>query len=130
MLAAAMLCDAASVREGLLHILGGGITRSSRPAYPTMLGAVIALQFIVHREDFIAHEIAISVGLRGESDDIARLTMDIGAPEVELTDEPATLPIVVPLGVIIQAAGTYRVAVILDGSTLIELPLAMETGTP
>lgn len=42
---AAILCDAASIREGLLHVLGGGITVLGRESYPAPLSASLALLF-------------------------------------------------------------------------------------
>jgi hypothetical protein len=44
----ALLCDAATVREGLLHILGGGITNIVRTEYPAELGMTLALRIMVH----------------------------------------------------------------------------------
>jgi hypothetical protein len=44
----ALLCDAVTVREGLLHILGGGITRLSRPEYPAPLNVALAVRIMVH----------------------------------------------------------------------------------
>jgi hypothetical protein len=44
----ALLCDAATVREGLLHILGGGITRLHRSEYPSPLGTALAVRVMVH----------------------------------------------------------------------------------
>ena len=53
-----MLCDAATVREGLLHILGGGITRLNRPSFPAPLGAALALQISVHpTEASVSHRV-------------------------------------------------------------------------
>ncbi len=40
----ALLCDAATVREGLLHVLGGGVTKLSRPDYPAPLGVQLAVR--------------------------------------------------------------------------------------
>lgn len=44
----ALLCDAVSAREGLLNILGGGITRLRRPEFPAPLGAGLALRIMLH----------------------------------------------------------------------------------
>jgi hypothetical protein len=44
----ALLCDAATVREGLLHVLGGGVTRAGRAQYPSPLGLTLALRILVH----------------------------------------------------------------------------------
>lgn len=47
----ALVCDAATVREGLLHILGGGITRLWREQLPAPLGVTIALMIAVGHEE-------------------------------------------------------------------------------
>ncbi len=39
----AILCDFATVREGLLHVLGGGLTRLWRPRLPAPLGLSLAM---------------------------------------------------------------------------------------
>ena len=36
------------VREGLLHILGAGITRINRQAYPAPFGAAVAMMLVLH----------------------------------------------------------------------------------
>jgi hypothetical protein len=46
-----VLCDAATVREGLLHILGGGITRLWRPTLPAPLALQIAVSVRVGEGD-------------------------------------------------------------------------------
>lgn len=45
------LCDSATVREGLLHILGTPITRIYRPSLPAPLGVSVAAIFIFEAED-------------------------------------------------------------------------------
>src|SRR5271170_3018851 len=44
----ALLCDAVTVREGLLHILGGGITHGTRDEFPAPLGVQLALRVLLH----------------------------------------------------------------------------------
>ena len=39
----ATLCDFGQIREGLLSVLSGGITRLKRPAFPAPLGCHLAL---------------------------------------------------------------------------------------
>ena len=39
----ALLCDAATERDGLLNVLGGGITVATRPEFPAPLGMTLAL---------------------------------------------------------------------------------------
>lgn len=47
----ALLCEAATVREGLLHILGGGVSRVSLPHFPGPVAASLALQVGVHASE-------------------------------------------------------------------------------
>jgi hypothetical protein len=60
-----MLCDAATVREGLLHILGGGITQTGRPEFPSPLGMSLALRVIMHPTE-LAHSHQLEVILQDE----------------------------------------------------------------
>lgn len=47
-LASAILCDFAQVREGLLFVSGGGITRIWRETFPAAAGVSLALVFEAH----------------------------------------------------------------------------------
>lgn len=61
-IAAALLCDAATVREGLLHVLGGGITRIWRPVLPAPLGVVLATVIDIDPSEVgPPHEIHVTV---------------------------------------------------------------------
>ena len=44
----ALLADAVTVREGLIHVLGGGITRMQRGEYPAKVSAEIAVRLMLH----------------------------------------------------------------------------------
>ena len=57
-IAAAILCDAATVREGLLHLLGGGVTRIWRPEIPAALGVDLAVVVTMSQDEHdVAHAI-------------------------------------------------------------------------
>ena len=59
---AALLCDAATVREGLLHVLGAGITRLWRAELPAPLAVMLAIVAEVPRETLLQpHELHIRV---------------------------------------------------------------------
>jgi len=59
---AAILCDAATVREGLLHILGGGITRIWRRELPAPMGLTLALLVRVPQDlARVPHEIRVEL---------------------------------------------------------------------
>ena len=45
----ALLCDFASVRDGLLFVVGGGVTRLWREEFPAPMGVCLALVFEVHQ---------------------------------------------------------------------------------
>lgn len=61
----ALLCDAATVREGLLHILGGGITEIVRSEYPAELGLTLALRIMVHQTE-VEHPHQLQIIVQGE----------------------------------------------------------------
>lgn len=41
------ICDAATIRESLLHVLGAGINRAWRNTFPATLGSYVAMQIHV-----------------------------------------------------------------------------------
>lgn len=66
-----LLCDAASVREGLLHVLGAGITRLWRPVVPASLNVMLAAVARMDEGDLdrpheITFEIRATDGLVGQ----------------------------------------------------------------
>lgn len=61
-IASVLVCDAATVREGLLHGLRGGITRLWRSELPAPLGVAVALTIEMEREvEHLPHEIRIEI---------------------------------------------------------------------
>jgi hypothetical protein len=61
-IAAALLCDAATVREGLLHVLGGAITRVWSPALPAPLRVALAAVIeLAQEETALPHELQVEV---------------------------------------------------------------------
>jgi Family of unknown function (DUF6941) len=56
----ALLCDAATVREGLLNVLGGGITSAYRPEFPAPLEMELAIRLKMHPTEIQnAHKVEI-----------------------------------------------------------------------
>ncbi len=47
----ALLCDAATVREGLLHVLGGGIAHAVRPSFPAPAAMSLAVHVWVTQDE-------------------------------------------------------------------------------
>jgi hypothetical protein len=117
-IASALLCDYASVREGLLHVLGGGITRMWRDQFPAPINASIALVIELHRDELDRpHELLVRIS----DEDGAMLFEARGgfqmarAPLLE-PHETQLLPMALdlrPAGV--QHAGPHQIDVSLDG---------------
>lgn len=127
------LCDAATVREGLLHVLGGGITRVGRPRYPAPLGLVLAGILKLrpaeaeekHRIRVLVHDIdGAKMGeISGEFGVAAGPGLQPG--------EHLAMPIVLPMqGVPIAKPGTYSIEILLDGQQVRSLMFIAELKGP
>ena len=57
-LSSALLCDVATIREGLLHLLGGGLNVLYRESYPASMQATLALMLEGAESDFRPAEAA------------------------------------------------------------------------
>jgi len=116
--AAAFLCDAASVREGLLHVLGGGITRVWRQEFPGPMGMSVAMLLELHRQELNRpHELSITVmGEDGQS--VAEVKGGFQAPANPNLEvhEGLLVPMTLDLrAAAIPAAGAYTVDISIDG---------------
>lgn len=121
---AALLCDHATVREGLLHVLGGCITRLWREQLPAGMGVALALVIEVTQEETaVPHEIQIWVRDR----DGKQVAEVMGG--FELTPGPRTergenllTPIAIPLqGVGLEQYGKHVVSLAVDAQIVHEL---------
>ena len=115
----ALLCDAATVREGLLHILGGGVTRATRASFPAPLGLTLAVRILVHpTEADRSHQLQIR--LQGEDGQrVAELTAEFSVNEAgELAPgEHVSIPIPLnlPPAVMLPGPGGYSFELLIDG---------------
>jgi hypothetical protein len=115
----ALLCDAATVREGLLHILGGGVTRAGRVTFPAPLNLTLALRILVHpTEAERDHQLQIRLqGADGQL--VADVGVDFGVRDTgslapgEMASLP--IPIALPEAVQLPAPGRYSFEVLIDG---------------
>jgi hypothetical protein len=112
------LCDYAQVREGLLFILSGGVTRIHRDSFPAPLGVCVALVVELDRiEAERAHHLElVVVGEDGEG--VARMDADVqvATPEAAKPGESLQMPLVVDLhGAPVPKAGAYELRVYIDG---------------
>lgn len=129
----ALLCDAATVREGLLHILGGGVTRAGRPEWPAPLGLTLALRILVHPTETDRQHV-LDVRLQGEDGQpVAAIQVQFGmntAPDGDLQPgEHASLPLPIPLGeqVALPEAGRYSFELLIDGIHQASVPFIAHT---
>jgi hypothetical protein len=130
----ALLCDAATVREGLLHILGGGITQANRPAFPAPIGMMLAMRILVHPTELDqAHH--LSVQLQGEDgQSIAKMDAQIGVidPALIRPHEEASVPLTLGLPPMVQlpAPGRYSFEILIDGIHQSTVPFSAEQLPP
>lgn len=117
---AAMLCDAASVRENLLSVLGAGITYLERSGFPTPMTANFAglIEYDVSDIDS-DHTIVVKVARveGGEEFVIVDARGELERPEASaFPGAVATLPFSVDLQAAeIDAPGDYYAEVTVDG---------------
>jgi hypothetical protein len=113
----ALLCDAATVREGLLNVLAGGVTRLNAPAYPYQYQGALAAVFTAHpTEAAKEHDIQVIV----QSEDGQRL-VELGAqmqaqpgPDLQPGEE-MVIPAVLNFGIALPAPGRYSFEMLIDG---------------
>lgn len=122
----AIFCDCATVREGLIHILGGGITRIYRDQYPALMG--LHLGMTIHCPAELAgktQELALILNdSEGQTLSRANLTLTVNAQgPVDAQEE-----ILVPLAAgfqnqVLPKAGSYDLELNLNGKPLRSLRL-------
>jgi hypothetical protein len=114
----ALLCDSVTIREGLLHILGGGITRANRDNFPAPLNLALALRIMVHpTEADHTHELKVLL-LAQDGVRVAELGIEFGIsdPAVLEPTEEASLPLALSLHtVLLPHEGPYSFELLIDG---------------
>ena len=127
----ALLSDSVTVREGLLHILGGGITRIRRPEYPAQLGLALAVRIMVHpTEAEDGHQLRLILQA-GDGQAVMQLqaTFGIGKPDDALPGEELAVSLPVPMyDLALPAPGSYSFELLIDGIHQTSVPfVAMVT---
>ncbi len=114
--AAAILCDFAEVREGLLMLLGGGIVNLWRPSLPAPMGIALALVVdIPPGERAIPHEISLEVRDPGSAQ-IGKggAGLQLGPNLMFEADESAIVPFVMPLPFQVHRYGWHSLRIAFD----------------
>jgi hypothetical protein len=116
----ALLCDEAFERNGLLYILGGGVTVVTRPGYPAPMGLTIALRILVHPTEISnAHALEILIQ-DADGQQITKVNVKFDAPEqapeLPVGEEPAmVLPWSFPGNPMLPHPGRYSLEILIDG---------------
>lgn len=122
----ALLCDAATVREGLLHVLGGGVTRTWHDGFPAPLIVALAMMMTMPANEAGEHRVRIVLQ---DQDGKTLVTVDggfeVAKGAVSKMGEHLAVPLAIPLhGVVIPKAGTYSLEVLVDGHHIRSLSFA------
>jgi hypothetical protein len=125
----ALLCDAVTIREGLLHILGGGVTSVSQPEYPSGLQIMVALRISLSPDEVVKPH-SFTLSLKDKTGETLIASGQIKAAEsAEKTIDPdlgGSLALPFSLSEVqIPRPGTYSI-VVSFGTDRIELPFKAE----
>lgn len=122
----AMLCDFAQVREGLLFVSSGGVTRCHRDEFPAPLGVFAA--FVIQLERLEAqqqHSLRVHV-VDEDGNELVDVngTFEFGSPDLLLMDEKPSIPITLDLrNVAVERYGPVQASIFIDGEYLRSLVL-------
>lgn len=128
---ALILCDFAQIREGLLFVQSGGLTRLVAPTFPAQFGChVAALVYVPPHEAAEAHQMVIKV----KAAETATLVATVNVAMHQTTPPPGLepgegrqLPIVVPLAAVtFPSPGEYDLHVEIDGDFAGEISFRVE----
>lgn len=125
----ALLCDAATVREGLLHILGGGVTQIARPEYPAPVGLTLALRVAVHPSEAGSQHRLEAQLVDFDGHRLIEIDVDF-APSVnqdpnDLGEEiGVNIPLNFPPQAVLNGPGRYSVEILIDGIHQVSIPFS------
>jgi hypothetical protein len=123
-----LLCDRATVREGLLHILGGGITRLGRPVLPAPLDVDLALMLTPDNLLELPGEHRVEVTVNGDDGTlVVTSVITFSIAEADETDPLPYLALPINLRAVgISAYGHYTVNVLYDNNQIARLRFLVE----
>ena len=113
------LCDYANVREGLLNVTSGGITRIAvHHGFPAEIEAHLAMSVYVHPHRVgEAHNGRVVLRYPDTAEDIARIDFEFNVDAERNPGEGLNLPFALPLrGVNFPHAGQVDISVSMDGA--------------
>ena len=119
----ALLCDAATIREGLLHVLGAGVTRVGRPMFPTTLGIALAVVIAVEADEAGEHRLDVHLVERPDTR-VAGLAVEfaVASPAGEEPEDWVSVPVVLPADQMpLPRPARYEMRVLIDDEQLAAL---------
>lgn len=128
----AVLCEAATVRDGVLQILGAGVNRVHMPTYPAPLPTTLALRFeLTLDEGRTQHSLLVQIVRASDAADIGSVAGTIGPIAQDALTDP-DLPVqavtAVQLSKIeIDADGRYDAVISVDDQELRRVPFAIRS---
>jgi len=128
-----MLCDAVTVRDGLLHILGGGVGRVTRFGFPAPLDNDMALRLVLSPEEVRSqHRIEIRI-LTSEGAVASTVTGDFAAGTTDGPPVGVDVSLNIPVSlrqVVLPGPDRYEVEVVVDDEPLARLPVEVALVSP
>jgi len=129
----AMVCDAVTVRDGLLHILGGGIGRIPRIGFPATLDNEVALRLSMTPEEVKArHKIEIRV-LTGTGAIASTVTGEFATALAEGRPASTDVALAIPVSlrqVVVPAPDRYEIEIVVDEQSLTKIPVDVVLASP
>jgi len=129
----AMVCDAVTVRDGLLHILGGGIGRIPRAGFPAPLDNDIALRLTMSPEEVKAqHKIEIRV-VTGTGALASTVTGEFSTAIADGRPVGTDVSLNIPVSlrqVVVPGPDRYQIEIVVDERVLTTIPVEVALATP
>ncbi|MBB3156632.1 hypothetical protein FHS07_000316 [Microbacterium proteolyticum] len=127
----AVLADAVTVRDNLLHVLGGGITTLLRPSFPAPLAARLGLTFYFQFPAGHRETVTFGAACKGEDDEVVfEVEGSVDVFSVD-SDAPASASIAVPLeNAGVPSPGRYVIDVSINGTVQAQIPFRVQLVDP
>lgn len=113
----ALLCDAATVREGLLHILGGGVSVMGRAEFPAPMLVQLAILIHQHPTELGQDHVLDVVVQNVDGARVAEASVQWSTPAAAIPGfRELAQPVVLPLQDIgLPQPGAYSVELLING---------------
>ena len=130
-----VLCDFAQIREGLLFVQSGGLTRLATPSFPATFHCHVATTvYMPPTEAAAAHEMVMKVKSATTAKVVATINVamhETPAPAGLFPGEGRQMPIVVPLAAVtFTEPGEYDLQAEIDGEFAGDLSFRVVERTP